>query len=99
MSPGPGDQRGGRAMTPRPIADEAVDSAAIQAFAAHYGERAAHLPPVAIVIAAFNEEAVLGSVVHGLPASLCGLAASVIVVSDGARDATVAEGRAHGALV
>ena len=86
-------------MTSSAVTNEAIDSAAIEAFAAHYGERAAHLPPVAIVIAAFNEEGVLGSVVHGLPASLCGLAASVIVVSDGARDATVAEGRAHGALV
>ena len=53
----------------------------------------------AIVIAAFNEEGVLGSVVDALPASLCGLATSVIVVSDGARDGTVAEGRAHGASV
>ena len=86
-------------MTSYPTADEAIDSAAIEAFAAQYGERAAALPPVAIVIAAFNEEGVLGSVVDALPATLCGLATSVIVVSDGARDATVAEGRAHGALV
>ncbi len=86
-------------MTPSPVAGEAVDGAALAAFAAHYGERAAHLRPVAIVIAAFNEEGVLGSVVDSLPVSLCGLATSVIVVSDGARDGTVAEGRAHGALV
>jgi hypothetical protein len=86
-------------VTPRPAAGGAVDSAAIEAFAAHYGERVAHLPPVAIVIAAFNEEGVLGSVIDALPASLCGLATSIIVVSDGARDGTVAEGRAHGALV
>ena len=86
-------------MTSYPTADEAIDSAAIEAFAAQYGERAAALPPGAIVIAAFNEEGVLGSVVDALPATLCGLATSVIVVSDGARDATVAEGRAHGALV
>jgi Glycosyl transferase family 2 len=79
--------------------DEAIDSAAIEAFTAQHGERAAHLPPVAIVIAAFNEEGVLGSVVGGLPPSLCGLATSVIVVSDGSRDGTVAEGSAHGALV
>jgi Glycosyl transferase family 2 len=86
-------------VTPAPTAGEAIDSAAIEAFTAHYGERVAHLPPVAIVIAAFNEEGVLGSVVDALPASLCGLATSIIVVSDGARDGTVAEGRAHGALV
>jgi hypothetical protein len=86
-------------VTPRPAVGGAVDSAAIEAFAAHYGERVAHLAPVAIVIAAFNEEGVLGSVIDALPASLCGLATSIIVVSDGARDGTVAEGRAHGALV
>ena len=86
-------------MTSLPVTDEAIDGAAIEAFKAHYGERAAHLAPVTIVIAAFNEEGVLGSVVDGLPRSLCGFAAAVIVVSDGARDGTVAEGRAHGALV
>jgi len=87
-------------VTSSPAIDNAaIDRAAIEAFTAHYGEGAAGLPPVAIVIAAFNEEGVLGSVVEALPASLCGLATSVIVVSDGARDGTVAEGRAHGALV
>ncbi len=86
-------------MTSSPNADEAIDTAAIEAFAAQYGDRAAHLPPVSIVIAAFNEEGVLGSVVESLPPSLCGLTTSVIVVSDGSRDGTVAEGRAHGALV
>jgi hypothetical protein len=86
-------------VTSYPTDDEAIDSAAIEAFAGQYGERVAHLPPIAIVIAAFNEEGVLGSVVDALPATLCGLATSVIVVSDGARDGTVAEGRAHGALV
>jgi glycosyltransferase involved in cell wall biosynthesis len=86
-------------VTSAPVAGGAIDNAALQAFAAQYGERAANLPPVAIVIAAFNEEGVLGSVVDGLPPFLCGMATSVIVVSDGSRDATVAEGRAHGALV
>jgi hypothetical protein len=86
-------------VTSAQVADDAIDTAAIEAFIAQYGERATHLPPVAIVIAAFNEEGVLGSVVDALPPSLCGLATSVIVVSDGARDGTVAEGRAHGALV
>jgi hypothetical protein len=96
---------GSGAVTSSPAIDSAaidsaaIDRAAIKAFTAHYGDGAAGLPPVAIVIAAFNEEGVLGSVVEALPASLCGLATSVIVVSDGARDGTVAEGRAHGALV
>lgn len=86
-------------MTTSEVDDEAIDKAASHAFFDDYGDRAGHLPPVAIVIAAFNEEGVLGSVVDALPPTLCGLATSVVVVSDGAKDGTVAEGRAHGALV
>ncbi len=80
-------------------ADEAIDDAAAKAFLAEYGDRAEHLPPVAIVIAAYNEQGVLGSVVDALPATLCGLSTAAVVVSDGSRDETVAEGREHGALV
>jgi putative flippase GtrA len=42
---------------------------------------------------------VVGSVVEALPARIAGLGVAVIVVSDGARDGTAAEARAHGALV
>jgi hypothetical protein len=42
---------------------------------------------------------VVGSVVSALPTSMCGLATVAIVVSDGSGDDTVAEARAHGALV
>ncbi len=80
-------------------ADEAIDDAAAKAFLAEYGERAEHLPPVAIVIAAYNEQGALGSVVDALPAAICGLDTATVVVSDGSRDETVAEGREHGALV
>jgi glycosyltransferase involved in cell wall biosynthesis len=80
-------------------ADEATDDAAAKAFLAEYGDRAEHLPPVAIVIAAYNEQGVLGSVVDALPAAICGLSTAAVVVSDGSRDETVAEGREHGALV
>ena len=38
-------RRGGRTVTPPAVAGEAIDSAAIEAFTAHYGERVAHLPP------------------------------------------------------
>jgi len=85
-------------VTDIPRADEAVDAAAVTAFFADAGDRAA-LPPVAIVIAAFNEEGVVGSVVDALPPTLCGLATTAIVVSDGSADGTAAEARAHGALV
>src|SRR5580658_3350589 len=80
-------------------ADQATDDAAAKAFLAEYGDRAEHLPPVAVVIAAYNEQGVLGSVVDALPATICGLATAAVVVSDGSRDETVAEGRQHGALV
>jgi glycosyltransferase involved in cell wall biosynthesis len=42
---------------------------------------------------------VIGSVVDALPPAICGLSTAAIVVSDGSRDETVAEARAHGALV
>jgi len=80
-------------------ADESIDAAAAAAFFAENGDKAAHLPPVAVVIAAFNEEGVVGSVVQALPATLCGLGTTAIVVSDGSKDGTVAEAKAHGALV
>jgi glycosyltransferase involved in cell wall biosynthesis len=79
--------------------DAAVDNAASTAFFGQNGERAAELAPVAIVIAAYNEEGVVGSVVDALPNTLCGLGTVAIVVSDGSRDGTVDEARAHGALV
>jgi len=80
-------------------ADAAIDDAAAKAFFAEFGEPAEHMPPVAIVIAAYNEQGVIGSVVDALPASICGLGTVAVVVSDGSGDGTVAEGREHGALV
>jgi glycosyltransferase involved in cell wall biosynthesis len=80
-------------------ADEAIDDAAAKAFFAEFGESAEHMPPVAVVIAAYNEQGVIGSVVDALPASICGLATTTVVVSDGSADGTVAEGREHGALM
>ena len=79
--------------------DEAIDNAAATAFFEKNGEHATALPPVAVVIAAYNEEGVVGSVVDALPNKLCGLATAAIVVSDGSKDGTVAEASAHGALV
>ncbi len=79
--------------------DEAIDNAAATAFFEKNGDQATALPPVAVVIAAYNEEGVVGSVVDALPNKLCGLATTAIVVSDGSKDGTVAEASAHGALV
>jgi glycosyltransferase involved in cell wall biosynthesis len=79
--------------------DEAIDRAAIEAFREEVGDRATSLPPVAIVIAAYNEEGAIGPVVDTLPTRFAGLDAATIVVSDGSVDATAKEARAGGALV
>jgi glycosyltransferase involved in cell wall biosynthesis len=86
-------------MTSTHAGDEAIDKAAIRAFAGQYGSRATELPPLAIVIAAYNEEGAIGPVIEALPDSVSGLAVAKIVVSDGAVDGTVKEAEAAGALV
>jgi glycosyltransferase involved in cell wall biosynthesis len=79
--------------------DQVVDDAAVKAFADAYGERATSLPPVAIVIAAYNEAGAIGPVIQALPAEVCGLATAAIVVADGCADDTAAEAAAAGAMV
>ena len=80
-------------------ADAAIDAEALRTLANGYGKRAAKLPPVAVVIAAYNEEGSVGQVVEGLPETVCGMATEVIVVADGCADATAKEADAAGALV
>jgi glycosyltransferase involved in cell wall biosynthesis len=73
------------------------ERAAASAFlAAHPPDAGAAL---AIVIAAFNEEPTVGEVVSEIPKEVAGLATEVIVVVDGARDATAEKAVAAGALV
>jgi glycosyltransferase involved in cell wall biosynthesis len=79
--------------------DQAVDDAAETAFRQAYGERATSLPPVAIVIAAYNEAGSIGPVIEELPAQVCGLATATIVVADGCADGTAKEAATAGALV
>jgi glycosyltransferase involved in cell wall biosynthesis len=79
--------------------DIAIDDAALAAMGEKYGDRVRKLPPVALVIAAFNEEGAVGPVVENLPAEVCGLKTATIVVSDGGKDATPKEAEAAGALV
>jgi glycosyltransferase involved in cell wall biosynthesis len=55
--------------------------------------------PLAIVIPAYNEEPTVAEVVAEIPREAGGLTAEVIVVVDGARDATAAEAARAGALV
>jgi glycosyltransferase involved in cell wall biosynthesis len=79
--------------------DQVVDDAALAAFTDTYGERAASLPPVAIVIAAYNEEGAIGPVIEALPEQVCGLATTAIVVADGCADGTAKEATTAGAMV
>jgi glycosyltransferase involved in cell wall biosynthesis len=75
-----------------------LDDDALETLAAS-DERARRLPPVAIVIAAHDEEGAIGRVLDGLPATLCGLPVAPIVVVDGSTDETAHEARRHGAIV
>ena len=79
--------------------DQVVDDAALAAFTDTYGERAASLPPVAIVIAAYNEEGAIGPVIEALPEQVCGLATAAVIVADGCADGTVKEATTAGAMV
>jgi glycosyltransferase involved in cell wall biosynthesis len=76
-----------------------VDAAAVEAFVEEYGAPDLMLPPVAIVIAAYNEEAGIGEVLDALPATVCGLDTATVVVVDGSYDDTARVARKHGALV
>jgi glycosyltransferase involved in cell wall biosynthesis len=79
-------------------ADQAIDDAALKVLTAA-SPSVTELPPVAIVIAAYNEEGAIGPVVQALPDTVCGLATATIVIADGCQDATAAEAHNAGALV
>jgi glycosyltransferase involved in cell wall biosynthesis len=55
--------------------------------------------PLAIVIPAYNEEPTVAAVIEEIPRDAAGLKLEVIVVVDGARDATAAKAAGAGALV
>jgi glycosyltransferase involved in cell wall biosynthesis len=93
-----GQSKGNTAVR-TPAEDEAIDVAAIKAFNNQYGSRATELPPLAIVIAAFNEQGSIGPVIEALPPVISGLDVAKIVISDGSADGTVKEAEAAGALV
>jgi glycosyltransferase involved in cell wall biosynthesis len=83
-----------------PVPDDArIDGEASRAFAEHFGTRATQLPPLAIVIAAYNEEGAIGPVLESLPKAVSGLDVAKIVVSDGSVDSTGKEAEEAGALV
>ena len=70
--------------------------AADQFLAAHPAGAGA---PLAVVIPAYNEAPTVAEVIAGIPAEVAGLATEVIVVVDGAKDATATKALAAGALV
>jgi glycosyltransferase involved in cell wall biosynthesis len=73
-----------------------LDTTALSEFTAEYGTQ---LPPVAIIIAAYNEERGIGDVVEAIPSKVAGLDAATIVIVDGSGDDTAAVARKQGALV
>ena len=81
------------------IADAATDDGAVRELADRYGARVAKLPPVAVVLAAYDEEGVVGAAVTALPRTICGLPAEVIVIADGCVDSTAKEAHEAGAIV
>lgn len=78
-----------------------VDDDAIAAFVTDYGTRAKPpaLPPVAIVIAAYNEENGIAGALKAVPEIVCERETATIVVVDGARDDTARIARDCGAYV
>jgi glycosyltransferase involved in cell wall biosynthesis len=90
-------------VTTQPVLDDQIallapeeKDAALQFLAEHPAGAGA---PLAIVIPAYNEEPTVAAVVAEIPAEAAGLATEVIVVVDGAKDATAAEATRAGALV
>ena len=73
------------------------EQSAAAAFLAAYPPGAGS--PLAVVIAAFNEEPTVAEVVAEVPKEAAGLASEVIVVVDGARAATATQALSAGALV
>lgn len=88
----------GAGINPSRTPELSVDDAAIEALLAG-DARARDLPPVAFVIAAYNEERSIGPVLSRLPKRVRGLLTRAVVVVDGATERTAEEARLHGAVV
>lgn len=73
-----------------------LDDAAASTFFAEYGDP---LPPIAVVIAAYNEQDGIGGVVDSIPKTIDGREVATLVVVDGSRDDTATLARKHGAFV
>ena len=74
-----------------------AERGAVEAFLAQHPAGAG--APLAIVIPAYNEEPTVAEVIAGIPPEVAGLQTEVVVVVDGAKDATAAAAAQAGALV
>jgi glycosyltransferase involved in cell wall biosynthesis len=86
--------RGRRSPSAAAPQTDAVDEAAIADLAREQPEL--RLPPVVLLIAAYDEAAGLPAVLGTLPHEVCGLPAEVLVVDDGSKDGTAAAARETG---
>jgi glycosyltransferase involved in cell wall biosynthesis len=77
--------RASSAKTLRPYV-EAIRADAVQTFRRQYPD--IRVSPVVVVIAAYDEEGAIGSVIEAIPAQACGLPVDTIVVDDGSCDET-----------
>ncbi|MGH9060100.1 MAG: glycosyltransferase, partial [Acidimicrobiales bacterium] len=73
----------------------------VEEAARRFGREYAAVPTtdVVLVIPAYNETGSVGDVVRSVPATLCGLTVTTLVVDDGSLDSTAAEAAEAGALV
>ena len=78
--------------------DRLVRALGLAEFRRAYPERSV-LPPVVVVLPAFEEARNVGAVIEAMPARVCGHALVALVVDDGSRDDTAEVARRAGALV
>ena len=78
--------------------DLLVRNLGVSEFGRRYPEHQT-LPPVVVVIPAYEEEGNIGAILHEMPEQVCGLRVAALVVDDGSRDDTAREAREAGALV
>jgi len=78
------------------VAQDIDDAAATDVAAQLAGRR---LEPLVVIIAAYNEQDAIGSVLERVPSDVCGLAVDVLVVVDGSSDRTEEVARSAGVLV